>query len=304
MKLARTKTMTAIETPRIPPSHTKLSIDLRRVVRRTSDVFSGRSSLLSDRTDTSSHSSDLLENYSFGPLLAKTPTVKVYSALHEVQGRPVTIKVCDKQPLASTPKSFTREFNLLKHMEHPCIMRALERFQTSEAVYAVYEHFSGVTLREFLMKRSSLKLTECIALNLVKQVAAAVAYCHKRNVTHHAISLDTILITDHFQIKLTGFEHATCCPRSQKCRAACAPTVYTAPEARGKDPYFGPPADVWSIGVLLYCLTYGHHPFDANELDGLKLPSTVSRSVHGLLKKLLALSPVDRPAAAHVLKYQ
>ena len=37
-----------------------------------------------------------------------------------------------------------------------------------------------------------------------------------------------------------------------------------APEITNKIPYFGEPADMWALGILLYLMLYGKFPFRAN----------------------------------------
>ncbi len=52
----------------------------------------------------------------------------------------------------------------------------------------------------------------------------------------------------------------------------CGTLEYAAPEVLSKaKAYKGPPCDVWSLGVILYCMLTGLYPFEeANIFDVLK----------------------------------
>jgi len=38
-----------------------------------------------------------------------------------------------------------------------------------------------------------------------------------------------------------------------------------APEIVAKKEYYGPPTDIWSAGIVLYCMMVGHFPFKGKE---------------------------------------
>lgn len=41
----------------------------------------------------------------------------------------------------------------------------------------------------------------------------------------------------------------------------CGTPSYMAPEIVSRVEYYGPPADIWATGVLLFCLLNGYFPF-------------------------------------------
>ena len=44
----------------------------------------------------------------------------------------------------------------------------------------------------------------------------------------------------------------------------CGTPSYMAPEIVSRIEYYGPPADIWATGVLLFCLLNGYFPFKGN----------------------------------------
>jgi serine/threonine protein kinase len=76
----------------------------------------------------------------------------------------------------------------------------------------------------------------------------------------------------------------------------------------GKE-YFGPLADIWSIGIILFALVCGFLPFeDANTsnlykkiLSGVyKAPKWISNEVRNLIAKILETDPNKRYVGVHI----
>lgn len=83
----------------------------------------------------------------------------------------------------------------------------------------------------------------------------------------------------------------------------CGSPHYAAPEILLGQPYYGPTADIWSFGILLYAMTCGSLPFTANNIQQLIyrivsgiycLPSYLSDDIKHLLSNLLCNIPTDR----------
>ena len=95
---------------------------------------------------------------------------------------------------------------------------------------------------------------------------------------------------------------------------------YTAPEIlRGHTTYDGTKADIWSLGVILYLLTFGIHPFFADtdptddtfpvttkkilEVDYTFPTDLVSQGLRDLLAKIFVGNPLDRITIAGIFAH-
>jgi len=83
----------------------------------------------------------------------------------------------------------------------------------------------------------------------------------------------------------------------------CGSLHYACPEILRGEEYVGPGVDIWSIGIILYCLVVGRQPWDADNAEGLihaileeglEVPSGLSDDCVDLLLQMLRVSEYDR----------
>ena len=77
--------------------------------------------------------------------------------------------------------------------------------------------------------------------------------------------------------------------------------------------YKGCPADVWSAGICLFAILYGHVPIKASHMDDLTQPmydavsdlkETISESARNLLDTMLQKDPSHRLNASQILQHE
>ncbi|KAJ3410947.1 hypothetical protein HDV05_003002 [Chytridiales sp. JEL 0842] len=94
------------------------------------------------------------------------------------------------------------------------------------------------------------------------QVALGVNYLHKMSIVHRDIKPENILIDNDYVTKIIDLGMASRSGRNQRLPDSGGTQHYMSPEALGKlNQYLGQPADVWSLGVLLFELLYDELPF-------------------------------------------
>ena len=85
---------------------------------------------------------------------------------------------------------------------------------------------------------------------------------HENNIIHRDLKLENILIdTSNLNIKLIDFGFAIKISNQKKLTIFCGTPSYMCPEIVKKIEYFGKPADIWALGILLYVMLYGKFPF-------------------------------------------
>lgn len=191
---------------------------------------------------------------------------QVYRGVHEVIGRDVAVKFLDpslaKQPVHRD--RFLREARASNRLHHSNIVDVLDYGQTSDGrVYLVMEYLRGRALDDVLCD-GALEVGR--ALEVTFQVAKALGRAHSLDIVHRDIKPSNIfMVGDHPAgdfAKLIDFGIARM--QSELALTATGTVLgtpaYMAPEQiRGERA--GPPADLYSLGVVLFESLTGAPPF-------------------------------------------
>lgn len=232
--------------------------------------------------------------------------------------------------------------------EHRSICTYKELFEGEDAWYIVTELARGGELFDRLVERGAY--TASGAASVMRELVDAVAYLHQIGIAHLDLKPENVLLasdeTDASDVRLVDFgsarflaptleirshasfrgsesketiaRHTSASEEDMQQEPAGATPAYAAPEVLRRVRY-DEKADIWSLGVILYLLLTGTHPFDpTNDADDEVVTqrviqgaaasgafegsnwSRVPRAVRPLLRRLLALDPNDRPSAAEV----
>lgn len=89
-------------------------------------------------------------------------------------------------------------------------------------------------------------------------------YLHFQGVIHYDLKPDNILIAGDGRAVISDFGVSRVHPnRSDTAVGSPGTPTYTAPEVWTRSSYKGRLADVWSLGVTLHAMCFGHLPFSA-----------------------------------------
>lgn len=152
------------------------------------------------------------------------------------------------------------------HPGHPNVVALLETAQTPHEVRVCMEH-GGVDLFE-VSAASPGPLQSSL---FFPQIWNGVGFLHSHNIVHRDLKLENFLVDATGRLRVADFglsKILTNEERGQKCISSVVGSkCYAAPEVwlAKERPYEGFAADVFSLGVVLFCLVFGRMPIDTTE---------------------------------------
>ncbi len=174
--------------------------------------------------------------------------------------------------------------------------------QQTGRYYEIMEYIEHGDLRNLLnqIKGKTIAKKEKIIDKVVSEIAEALNVLHKNNIIHRDLKPANILIRDKdkLDLVLTDFGIARALEEDLskvQTTGFKGTTHYMAPEELSG--YFGKEIDWWHLGVIVYELVFGKHPFEGltdkvviNALitKGIEIPQSIPEKYSLLLKGLLA----------------
>jgi hypothetical protein len=205
----------------------------------------------------------------------------VYRAWDPELEMPVAIKILHKG------HSLLHEGRLLGQLKHPNIVRVLNVEQHGERHGLVMELLRGDTLDSLVTARGVFNDRE--ATVIAEDVCRALATVHASDLIHRDVKARNILRERAGRIVLMDFGTGLRADDVDDAGRVVGTLPYMAPEL-----LLGQPAsvasDVYGVGVLIFFLVTGRHPFEASSADGFR-----AAHARGTGLSLLELRP-DLPA--------
>jgi serine/threonine-protein kinase len=224
-----------------------------------------------------------------------------------------------KRPLATLLDNpefldrFQREAEIGRTLNHPTIVRILERGEIEGVPYFTMELVPGETLMAWQGREGAA--APRFAAQLVVQVAEALDYAHGKGVVHRDLKPSNIMVLPEGAVRVMDFGIA----RAARFGTLTATSAflgtphYVAPEMID-GPGAEPRSDLYALGVVFFELLTAVRPFDADtpfailKKHCLEEPPAPSRIRPGvppeldrIVLQLLRKSPEDRPAGAEAL---
>ncbi len=170
----------------------------------------------------------------------------------------------------SKPKEiarFLREAKATAQLKHSGIVTIYDIGQENNQPFFAMEYLEGVSLKEYLKKSHSSLHRK---VEILKQVAQAVAYAHKKGIIHRDLKPANIMMVDK-QAKVMDFGLAKVQKASRQLSQSgmvIGTLQYMPPEqAEGKIRDVDERSDIYSLGAILYEIMTGIPPFDGDSLS-------------------------------------
>jgi len=242
---------------------------------------------------------------------------RVFVAEDTALGRSVVVKVLPPEMASGVSiERFKREITLAARLQHPHIVPLLSAGETGGLPYFTMPFVEGESLRARLARGEEVPLKA--AMHLLREVASALAYAHRKGVIHRDIKPENVLITEQHAM-VTDFGVAKAISAATHADAdgltavgvALGTPAYMAPEQVAGDPGTDHRADIYAFGVIAYELLAGRAPFAGRTAQALmaahvlETPEAISSRRVGVPAELSALvmrclekSPDNRPQSA------
>jgi predicted ATPase len=241
----------------------------------------------------------------------------IYQARDPALDRHVALKFLPEEYLrdADHLQRFLHEARTASALNHPniCTVHALGKHEGRP--YIVLEYIEGTTLRAWAQQRPELR----DVLTVIRQSAGALTAAHAAGVVHRDLKPDNIMLRPDGITKVVDFGLARRVPLVEQPGPDTDPgavfgtAAYMSPEQTRGEP-LDSASDIFSLGIVLYQLAAGRHPFDALSAAGIMhaiateqpiAPSAINpampRRLDDLVAAMLHKDPLLRPTAAEVL---
>ena len=171
---------------------------------------------------------------------------------------------------ARNRKMFFNEAHTAGRLHHPNILSIYDAGVEGDICYIVMELIQdGNTLKPFCTPASLLPVDKVV--EMIFKCAKALDYAHRNGVVHRDIKPGNILVTPDMDVKVGDFSIALFTESdltvTQPLGVMGSP-LYMSPE-QINDQEVTSRTDLFSLGVIMYELLTGHHPFQADKISTL-----------------------------------
>lgn len=231
----------------------------------------------------------VIEHYEVVRRLGTGGSGVVYLANDTQLMRPVVLKILKRGALSLEQMRTTilREARLASAIEHPNVCAIYEVGEENNEAYIVMQYVPGQSLDKLIAKGpANLQLMLSVGIQIADGLNAA----HSLGIFHRDLKPANVMLTDGGLVKILDFGLARRLPQEEvefdpakASRRHAGPPKATYTARGGTIAYMAPEqfvtgqssvqSDIWALGVILYELVTGRHPFarpDTDEMHSIR----------------------------------
>ncbi|XP_031268303.1 calcium-dependent protein kinase 17-like [Pistacia vera] len=259
---------------------------------------------------------DVKSTYNIGKELGRGQFGITHLCTHKATGEQFACKTIAKRKLVNKEdiEDVRREVQIMHHLTgQPNIVELKGAFEDKQSVHLVMELCAGGELFDRIIAKGHY--TERAAASLLRTIVQILHTCHSMGVIHRDLKPENFLLLNKDEdspLKATDFGLSVFYKPGEVFKDIVGSAYYIAPEVLKRK--YGPEADIWSVGVMLYILLCGVPPFWAESEHGIfnailrghidfssdPWPS-ISPQAKDLVRKMLTTDPKQRLTAIQVL---
>ena len=224
--------------------------------------------------------------------------------MSEINGRQGTTVTCSSQTglYSYYRQKFVHEAEHLSSLEHPNIIKVLERFEANNTAYFVMEFIDGGSLNDYIKQFGRLEISE--AVRLIRQIGSALSFMHSRRMLHLDLKPGNIMMRKTGEPVLIDFglsKQYNALGQPETTTSVGGGTPGYAPLEQinyrdGKD--FPVTMDIYALAATFYKMLTGMPPRNASDIlnDGFDRQALVSCGINDDVISLIetGLSPMKR----------
>jgi pSer/pThr/pTyr-binding forkhead associated (FHA) protein len=264
--------------------------------------------------------------YRVESIIARPRSGIIFHARDPKYDRPIALKIFrpdffhDRQGSAR----FLRAMRTTIALEHENLVRVYGAGRTQGVCFIASEFVDGESVSQMIRRIGVAGMLDWRnALHVAQGVAEALEVAHELNILHRNISPSNILVRKSDRcVKLGDLMLAKALDDSGNEKITRSGEVigdlrYLSPEQLSGEQPLDPRADIYSLGAALYAILTGRPPFEGGTaaevirriVTGSPEPPTkvhlaVPSQVEGLVLRMLAKRPEDRPESARALRQE
>jgi serine/threonine-protein kinase len=242
---------------------------------------------------------------------------RVFVASDTTLGRSVVVKVLPPEMASGVSiERFKREISVAARLQHPHIVPLLAAGDAGGLPYFTMPFVEGESLRTRLTRDGEVPVRAIV--RLLREVASALAYAHRKGVVHRDIKPENVLVTEQHAM-VTDFGVAKAISAATELGTegltsvgvALGTPAYMAPEQVAGDAATDHRADIYAFGVIAYELLSGRTPFGGRPAQAVMAAhvvespepvaarrATIPANLAALVMRCLEKHPGDRPQTA------
>ncbi|MFO7838509.1 MAG: protein kinase [Desulfosalsimonadaceae bacterium] len=251
-----------------------------------------------------------IPNYKIGRLAGRGGVAEVYLARHTLLDRRVAIKIISPGSRGDEDnKRFLKEARVVAGLRHPNIVSIYDVGMLDSKYYIIMEYLDGGNLKQLVKKEMPVSRS----LQILRQVASALAHAHDKGFIHRDIKSQNIMFRRDGTPVLTDFGIVKDLSADTGCTidgTSLGTPHYMSPEQAQGSSKIDWRTDLYSLGVTFYEMLTGSVPYEADSAVAVALKhiqDPLPKLTEGLARyqfiidRLMAKKPGKRFQSAHEL---